>query len=332
MAAATLRAGLRTMFVAAMCASGWASTPVLNRVEAPPALTPLAMHVGGRALRIVEAAGDGFGPEDTVSQWPGSYFEAAFKGPEVFFRVGKAHEILHVAVDGQTALVLPDPQPGVYRVSGLDDTAHRVRVEVVTESQSEPNHFGGFAIAAGATALTPKSRQRQMEFIGDSHTVGYGNTSATHDCTPEAVWVTTDDSQAFGPLTASHYDADYQVNAISGRGVVRNYNGFAADTLPEAYPYVLLDKKQVYSDPSWKPQVIVIALGTNDFSTPLNAGERWKSRDELHADYEATYVRFLEGAAGEESGRVHDFVGYRSGRWGDRVGGAARRGPDEGEG
>lgn len=77
--------------------------------------------------------------------------------------------------------------------------------------------------------------------------------------------------------------------------MVRNYNGFKADTLPQAYPYVLFDKKQKYKNPAWKPQVLVIALGTNDFSTPLNPGERWKTRAELHTDYEATYLQFLEG-------------------------------------
>lgn len=108
------------------------------------------------------------------------------------------------------------------------------------------------------------------------------------------MWATTDTSQAFGALIASHYNADDQINAISGRGIVRNYNGFAADTLPQAYPYVLLDKKQEYHDPLWKPQIIVISLGTNDFSTPLNPGEKWKTRDELHSDFEATYLRFLK--------------------------------------
>ena len=84
------------------------------------------------------------------------------------------------------------------------------------------------------------------------------------------------------------------MNAISGRGIVRNYNGFAGDTLPQAYPYVLFDKQQVYNPAGWKPQVIVIALGTNDFSTPLNPGEKWKTRDDLHSDYEVTYVSFLQ--------------------------------------
>ena len=32
---------------------------------------------------------------------------------------------------------------------------------------------------------------------------------------------------------------------------------------------------------------------TNDFSTPLNPGEKWTTRDELHADYETTYTTFL---------------------------------------
>src|SRR6185312_14756892 len=108
----------------------------------------------------------------------------------------------------------------------------------------------------------------QIEFIGDSHTVGYGNTSRTRECTQDDVWKTTDNSQSFGPLIAGHYAADYQINAISGRGIVRNYNGTPGDTLPVAYPYVLFDKKEEYSDPHWKPQIIVISLGTNDFSTP----------------------------------------------------------------
>ena len=33
--------------------------------------------------------------------------------------------------------------------------------------------------------------------------------------------------------------------------------------------------------------------GTNDFSTPLNPGERWKTREALHPDCETTCVRFL---------------------------------------
>ncbi len=60
-----------------------------------------------------------------------------------------------------------------------------------------------------------------------------------------------------------------------GRGVVRNYGGFAAPTLPEAYPFALFDGRTPAATPDWHPQVVVIALGTNDFSTrssPVSAG------------------------------------------------------------
>ena len=186
------------------------------------------------------------------------------------------------------------PDPGVYAIDGLTQAAHTIEILVATESQDAPNTFGGFAVPTDEKPLPSPPRPHQIEIIGDSHTVGYGNLSATRDCTEDQVWANTDDTQAFGALTATHYDADYQVNAISGRGVVRNYNGTPADTLPQAYPYVLFDKQQKVSDPAWHPQVIVIALGTNDFTTRLHAGEPWKTRDELHASYEATYSQFLQ--------------------------------------
>jgi lysophospholipase L1-like esterase len=292
----TLKIAISALFAAAVSAT--AQTPQIEKVPTPRGLTPLPMSIGGR-VQPLPLASIGFGREGYLHQWPGTYFEASFTGSELFFQLGMNHEILHIVVDGKPPLILDKPDIGAYRISGLADRAHTVSVLVATESQG-PNTFGGFAITAKEKPLPAKVRPRQIEFIGDSHTVGYGNTSPKRECTTDEVWSTTDNTQAFGPLTANHYQADYRINAISGRGIVRNYNGFAADTLPMAYPYPLitypmfvLNQKHLDDAPNWKPQVIVIALGTNDFSTPLNPGEKWKTRDELHADYEATYLRFL---------------------------------------
>jgi lysophospholipase L1-like esterase len=280
---------------AALATSLYAAPVTVHKAATLPALRPLPMSIGGRMLTTpsVAQAATSFGGTDDTYQWPGSYFRAAFQGTTVFFRIVHGDQILHIVVDGEPAASLVKPEPGAYQLEGLPPGKHAIRVLVATESQAGPNTFGGFAIPSDEKALTPALRHRQIEFIGDSHTVGYGNLSTTHTCTADQVWADTDDTQAFGALVAAHYDADDQIDAISGRGVVRNYNGFPADTLPQAYPYVLFDKKQKYTDPRWKPQLLVIALGTNDFSTPLNPGERWKTRDELHADYETTYLHFL---------------------------------------
>ncbi|HEY4010302.1 MAG TPA: GDSL-type esterase/lipase family protein [Acidobacteriaceae bacterium] len=267
--------------------------PSIHKSPTPPALTPLTLAIGGR-LQTKPTDTRTFGGKNYIYQWPGTYFRAAFAGSSVYLRILQGDQILHIVVDDSPAALLTKPVPGVYEIEGLANTHHTITVFVATESQAAPNTFGGLAIPKNETALPAPPRDRQIEFIGDSHTVGYGNLSPTHACTDAQVWSDTDNTQAFGPLTARHYIADYQINAISGRGVVRNYNGGKADTLPQAYPYVLFDKKQIYADASWHPQVIVVALGTNDFSTPLNAGERWKTKADLHADVEVTYLHFLQ--------------------------------------
>jgi len=247
-------------------------------------LATLPTIVHGRALHQAGAV---------TRQWPGSYFVTSFAGQSAAFKVGQGDSILHVFVDGKLMHTLVKPATGTYQINGLAEGRHRLRIEVASESQSGPTVFGGFYRGPNATALNTGSPARQIEFIGDSYTVGYGNTSPKRECTEDEVWTTTDTSQSFGPTLANRYRADYQVNAISGRGVVRNYGGFEADTLPQAYPFALFDHGATYHDPTWRPQLIVISLGTNDFSTPLKLDEKWRSREELQADYEKTYAQFV---------------------------------------
>jgi lysophospholipase L1-like esterase len=245
---------------------------------------PLPMAAHGRVVA------DG---TELRRQWPGSYFDTAFRGADVFFKLGAGDVALRILVDGQPVAALTKPRPGVYRVRGLGAGQHSLRVAVASESQAGATVFGGFFAAPGTAAAPLPHRGRQIEFIGDSHTVGYGNSSSKGECSQDEVWATTDTTRAFGPILASRYGADVQINAISGRGVVRNYNGFTADTLIEAYPYALLDHQTPVQPQGWSPQLIVIALGTNDFTTALHDGEKWPNRDALHADYEATYARFV---------------------------------------
>jgi len=286
------RAGLPLMLVLGV-AGAPAQTPADLALRPLPADAPagraLPMRIGGRVV-----AGEG----DLARyrrQWPGTYFEGSFQGQAVDVAVGPGEVSLRIRIDDAAPVALVRPAPGRYRVKAGGPGRHRVRVDVVSESQAGATAFGGLFAPAGSVPLTaPAVRLRAIEFIGDSHTVGYGNTSPTRDCTERQVWETTDTSQGIAGQLSRRYGAAYRVNAISGRGIVRNYGGFAAPTIPEAYPYALFDAKTPADDAGWRPQLIVIALGTNDFTTPLKPGERWKNRDALHADYEARYVRFVQ--------------------------------------
>ena len=247
---------------------------------------PAPLAVGGRTVAV-----DG----GLAWQWPGVYFETAVEGAEVSFALGDGAGTVHIEVDGTQVTTLRGPAPGRYRITGMGDGRHRVRLDTASEHQAGAGVFGGFLLPAGTRAAALPQRHRRIEFIGDSHTVGYANTSSERDCDSARVAATTDTRAAYGPQLARHYGADYRVSAISGRGVVRNYNGGDGDTLPRAWPYLLLSHQHPDTGTAWQPQLVVIALGTNDFSTPLREGEPWANRQALRADYVHGYAGFVRG-------------------------------------
>jgi len=250
---------------------------------------PLPVHVGGRVEREADGALR-FG-------WPGIYFESRFRGTEITVAVESDTEHLRVLVDGAERAVLVRPGRARLAIAGLDPGEHVVRLEKLTESQAGGGRFLGFLAGPDAEPLPPPRRDRRIEYIGDSYSVGYGNTSPARECTPQRVHDTTDTTRAFGPLLAARLGADYRVVAYSGFGIVRNYGGGVPGlSLPAIYPRRIPGDEGSGApdeDDGWRPQLIVVNLGTNDFSTPLGEGERWRDQEALRADYRARYVEFL---------------------------------------
>ncbi len=250
-----------------------------------PVETPVPLHAGGRVT-----ADGRFG-------WPGVYFEGRFKGTSVTVSVEAGEDHLAVLIDGVERAVLKKPGKVQRRFDGLADGEHVIRVEKLTESQSGYSRMIG--VTTDGTALAPPVPTRRVEFIGDSHSVGYGDTATVRDCTGEVVHDTTDTQRAFGPLLAKKWGADYRVIAFSGRGVVRNYaGGNSGETLPVLYARAIPGEPAPAVQDGWKPQLVVINLGTNDFSTPVHTGEAWKDDAALHADYQAKYVAFVRQLQG----------------------------------
>jgi len=288
--------------LAILFATACAHEPVSDLKQPDPAAISMALSPNTETLtslevnvvgRVIEHR-DGKGLVSFEQQWPGIYIEGAFKGEQVYFDVESTGLSLAISIDGQLIRKMVDAEPGRYGVSGLRDRNHTIRLQVVSENQSASSTFGGIYIDQDSTPLEPSHRETQIEFIGDSHTVGYANTSKKRDCTGSEVSRTTDTSLSIAGQLSNVFDADYQVNAISGRGVVRNYNGGDGATIPEQYPYTLLSPSEPYDADDWSPDLVVMSLGTNDFSTDLTDEEPWTSRDALMADYEATYLAFLE--------------------------------------
>ncbi|GAA4811654.1 SGNH/GDSL hydrolase family protein [Sphingosinicella ginsenosidimutans] len=262
--------------------------PLLLLIAIPAAASAaLPVHVGGRAVQEADGSWR-FG-------WPGVYFESRFRGTAVSVDAVPGADRLRLSIDGAVRAELIGPGEVRLDISGLDPGDHVVRLDKVTESQEGSSRFIGFSTDPEATPLDPPARTREIEFVGDSYTVGYGDTAHGPACTRAEVHDTTDTSQAFGPLAARRLDADYRIIAFSGFGVVRNYDGVAPGlSLPAIYGRAIPGETMPWdaARDAWRPQLIVIALGANDFSTDLHPGERWANRDALRADWRARYVAF----------------------------------------
>lgn len=253
------------------------------------AAAPLPVHVGGRVIHNSDGS--------LTFGWPATYIEGRFHGSGVTIALDTSTERLRLLIDGNEKAILIQPGSSSITISGLPSGDHTIRLEKVTESQSGGARFIGFYPTDGGKALpAPAGAAKAIEFIGDSHSVGYGDIAQSRDCSGQEVHDLTDSQQAFGPVLAHQYGADYRVVAYSGFGIVRNYNGGSVGlSLPTLYPRLKPDDSvDLETSPGdWHPQLIVINLGTNDFSTPLHNGEAWADDAALRADYRAKYIAFV---------------------------------------
>lgn len=192
---------MQKLVIASILALTAASLPAavrVSRIASPVAAGKvLPALTGGRAEQY---GADGI---SLIRQWPGTYFETRFRGTSAMFKLGTGNVALHVLVDGASVAALTKPAPGLYRIDGLAPGSHSLRIEIASESQLAPTIFGGFYAGSGTVRAALQPRRRQIEFIGDSHTVGYANTSSKQACTEDEIWRSTDTSQAFGPLWRS---------------------------------------------------------------------------------------------------------------------------------
>jgi lysophospholipase L1-like esterase len=154
----------------------------------------------------------------------------------------------------------------VVLASGLTLGTHMIELVKRTEAWVGDVQFLGFTVEDGQLLAPPSAAARRIEFIGDSITCGYGN-----EGTSQYQNFTTKNENAYlayGSVAARALGADQITVAWSGKGIYRNYGGDSSETLPEVYPQILPYNTSLTWDSSqWMPQVAVINLCTNDFST-----------------------------------------------------------------
>ena len=204
--------------------------------------------------------------------WTGTYLQTDFTGGSIAIEVSDTKKTYHnLFIDGKLIrrITIEGERPQrIVLAKGLTRKPHRLCLQRVTEGSGGCTTIHGFYLAQGGTLQQVAPRKRFIEFYGDSYTCGYGTEAAGPK--EKFTYETEDFNHAYACLIARYFEADYAAIAHSGMGMVRNYGD-----KKQTSDYTMLDRQGHlfdnfdtlrYDFQAYKPQLVCIQLGTNDFS------------------------------------------------------------------
>lgn len=230
-----------------------------------PASDPSVVYVG-RTL----AAEDG-----SVSfDWSGTTIRIAFSGDYLAMKVSDTKKnYYNVFLDSEPTylskkIITTEGSESIVELATKAGKGNHTLVLVKrTEAEQGTTTIHSF-ISNAPLRKAEGLKKRQIEFIGDSYTCGFGADSRRYDdpFLPE----TENAGATYAAILGRFFDADIFTIAHSGQGIARNYDDAGgAYGMPERYLCTFDENKEVKWDASacdFKPSVTVIYLCTNDFS------------------------------------------------------------------
>jgi lysophospholipase L1-like esterase len=234
-----------------------------------------------------------------VGNWGDIYLKAKFEGTSIGIKLSDGNNDFQWSVDGAPMQRLSPNAENVYTLSsGLGDGTHTLELYRLTEGSFGLTTVNGLILEQGKKLLAGDPRpSRKIEIIGDSISAGYGNANAPASPAPDFGRHMQNGYMAYGPQLARMLGAEWSVVAHSGQGLYRNVCEPLPpgnDHMPDEFKLMFYPDGTGDADPQWRfdmwqPDVLVIALGTNDFMDypPGSCG--------LPADSDFTdaYVKFL---------------------------------------
>ncbi len=194
----------------------------------------------------------------------------SFEGPQARVIASAAyagaHSYLQYELDGvYQKRVRINGRPDTVTISAPTAGKHTVWLYKTTEA-----HTGALVIqkivAPEAAALT-RPAAPLIEFIGNSITCGAAADPSDVPCGTGEYHDQHNAYQAYGPRVARAVNANFMLSSVSGYGAYRNWNT-NGPTLPQVYEKIDFQAKTArqWDFSKLSPQIVSIALGTNDFS------------------------------------------------------------------
>jgi hypothetical protein len=224
-----------------------------------------------------------------------AHFSFSFQGStcQLFASAARAgmHTYLQYDVDGVYGrrVRLSGSEADTVNITAARGGSHTVRVFKTTEA-----HTGALVIykVVGSRIVPLDPPQAPLiEFIGNSITAGAAADPSQVPCETGEYHDQHNAYQAYGPRVARALGANFTMSSVSGIGIYRTWNK-NGPSMPQVYGHTDFREE----GPSWnfpvQPQVVSIALGTNDFSDGDGKSERSAFDSTTFVD---AYTSFVKG-------------------------------------
>jgi hypothetical protein len=225
-----------------------------------------------------------------------AHFGFSFTGNEckVFANLAStsAHNYLQYELDGvyQKKVRIEGSSKEPFVITAPNNGTHAAWIYKATEAQTGPifiEKISGKNLKSLKQPVAPL-----IEFIGNSITCGAAADASEIRCDSGEYHDHHNAYYAYGPRVARTLGCNYVVSSVSGIGIYRNWNS-DGPAMPQVYEKTDM---QFNSRRSWdfrmfKPTIVSIALGTNDFSN----GDGKKQRLPFDsATFVNTYIKFVQ--------------------------------------
>ena len=197
--------------------------------------------------------------------WSGTSVKFNFEGESVsaLLEDEKGDNYFNVIIDEEPPTVLrPDTSKRYYQLAaGLAKGKHTVEIFKRTEWDRGKTSFYGFQISGNPKPLPRSpSKNRGIEFYGNSITSGYAMEDTSGEDSPDSKYI--NNYLSYGAITARYFDADYHCISKSGIGITVSW---FPQIMPEIYDRLdptNPDSKWNFS--AYSPDVVVVNLLQND--------------------------------------------------------------------
>ncbi|MDR7091188.1 bifunctional acetylxylan esterase/glucomannan deacetylase AxeC2 [Cellvibrio fibrivorans] len=196
-----------------------------------------------------------------------------------------------------------------------EDAKHSVEIIHRTENWQGQVELKQFTLTGEKFLSAPLLPKRKMLVLGDSVTCGEAIDRVTGEEKNSRWW---NARESYGMLTGKTLNAQVNLVCWGGRGLVRSWNGKTDDAnLTDFYEFAVGDNDPImkWDHTQYQPDLIVSAIGTNDFSQGIPEREAYvtayvKLINKLLANHPQAHVALTEGAIlnGDKKAALIDYI------------------------